>query len=141
MMDNNCVFCKIVEGELPSCKVYEDNNTLAFMDIGPIIKGHTLVIPKQHYNDVIATPPSVLQQIIVSAQKIAQAQMAALKADGINIVQANGKAAGQVVPHIHFHVIPRFNNDGHSWNWPPRSYKDSNEMQQFAECIKKEIPL
>ena len=140
-MENDCIFCKIVAGELPCCKVYEDAHTLAFMDIGPIIKGHTLVIPKEHYDPVTAVPPSVLQQVIISVQKIAQAQMDALKTDGINIVQANGKAAGQQVPHLHFHVIPRFNNDGHSWNWTPHSYTDSDEMQQFAERIKRASPL
>lgn len=139
MNNNDCIFCKIVAGELPSCKVYEDADTLAFMDIGPIIKGHTLVIPKKHYDPLTATPTAVLQQLIVSVQKIAQAQLAGLKTDGINIVQANGKAAGQVVPHVHFHVIPRFSDDGHSWNWTPRSYADPNEMDQVAERIRKAL--
>ena len=124
---------------MPCCKVYEDSDTMAFIDIGPIIKGHTLVIPKQHYDLVTETPADILQKLITSVQKVARAQITALKTDGINIIQANGKAAGQVVPHIHFHVIPRFNNDGHSRNWIPKSYADTNEMQQFANRIKKAL--
>lgn len=140
MSNTDCIFCKIIAGELPSCKVYEDAHTLAFIDIGPIIKGHTLVIPKEHYNRIADTPPAVLQQLIASVQKVAKAQFTALKADGVNVVQANGRAAGQVVPHIHFHVIPRFDNDGHHWNWAPRSYADPNEMEQIAKRIGKALP-
>lgn len=140
MSNTDCIFCKIVAGKLPSCKVYEDSSTLAFMDIGPIIKGHTLVIPKEHYDRIAWTPTDVLQQMIASVQRIARALADALKTDGVNIVQANGKAAGQVVPHIHFHVIPRFDNDGHSWNWTPCSYAEPNEMEEIAKRIRKALP-
>jgi len=132
----NCIFCKIIAGQIPSCKIYEDDDTLAFMDIGPIVKGHLLVVPKAHYAHLLETPAAILAKLIVIVQKIAGAQKKALRADGINIVQSNGRAAGQVVDHIHFHVIPRFASDGHHWNWNPQKYEDNNEMQKLGEKIK-----
>ena len=135
-MSANCIFCKIVAGEIPAAKVYEDVDVLAFMDIGPIIKGHTLVIPKQHFDPLTATPEPVLAKLMAVVKKIATAQMNGLKADGVNVVQANGTAAGQVVPHIHFHVIPRYATDGHRWNWAAKKYEDPAEMQQLATAIK-----
>lgn len=140
-MNTDCVFCKIVAGELPSSKVYEDSDTLAFMDIGPIVRGHTLVIPKEHLDPVTAAPPAVLQKLIVVVQQIARAQLRAFKADGINIMQSNGRAAGQVVPHLHFHVIPRFRNDGHHWNWQAHPYKNAEEMSELANQIKAELAV
>lgn len=135
-MNEACVFCKIVDGKLPACRIYEDADTLVFMDIGPIVKGHTLVIPKRHYDPITATPPEILQKLILVVQKVAQAQISGLKADGINVMQSNGRPAGQMVPHIHFHVIPRFQQDGHSWNWRPKKYDAPGEMQALAETIK-----
>ena len=134
-MVEDCVFCKIVAGELPATKIYEDDDTLAFMDIGPVVKGHTLVIPKEHYDPITATPPEVLQKLITVVQKVAKAQYEGLNADGINVSQANGAVAGQEVPHIHFHVIPRFTDDKHSWNWKAGSYDSPEEMQSMADGI------
>lgn len=135
-MSANCIFCKIVAGEIPSAKVYEDTDTLAFMDIGPIVKGHTLVIPKQHFDPITATPEPVLAKLVAVVKKIAQAQMNGLRAEGVNVMQMNGAAAGQVVPHIHFHVIPRFATDGHRWNWAAKKYDDPNEMKKLAATIQ-----
>jgi len=135
-MSANCIFCKIIAGEIPSTRVYEDPHVLAFMDIGPVIKGHTLVIPKQHVDPITAAPADVLARVMTVVQKIAQAQMNVLKADGVNILQANGAAAGQVVPHLHFHVVPRFKTDGHHWNWAAKKYDSIDEMKQLAEKIK-----
>ncbi len=134
-MNQDCVFCKIVAGAMPSVKIYEDDDVLSFMDIGPIIKGHALVIPKKHYDPLTETPLEVLAKLIAVVQKIARAQIKGLKADGINVIQSNGAAAGQVVPHIHFHVIPRFLTDGHSWNWKAKSYETQEEMKQLAAQI------
>jgi len=139
-MSTNCIFCRIVAGELPAVKVYEDADTLAFMDIGPIIKGHTLVIPKQHFDPVTATPEPVLAKLVAVVKKIAQAQMNGLQADGVNVLQMNGAAAGQVVPHIHFHVIPRFDADGHRWNWAAKKYADPDEMKQLATAMQAALP-
>ena len=135
-MSANCIFCKIVAGAIPATKVYEDADVLAFMDIGPIVKGHTLVIPKQHFDPLTATPEPVLAKLMAVVKKIAAAQMSGLKADGVNVMQANGAAAGQMVPHIHFHVIPRFATDGHRWNWAAKKYDDPAEAQQLAAAIK-----
>lgn len=136
MNDPDCLFCKIVAGSIPSIKLYEDNHVLSFLDIGPIIKGHALVIPKAHYNPLMDTPEDVLGRVIAVVRRIARAQTVGLEADGINVTQANGPCAGQVVKHIHFHVIPRFNRDGHHWNWNAKQYDNTAEMQQYAERIQ-----
>ena len=138
-MSSDCIFCKIAKGELPATKVYEDDDVLAFMDIGPVVKGHTLVIPKKHYDPITKTPPEVLHKLISVVQKIAQAQFDGLKADGINVAQANGDTAGQIIWHIHFHVIPRFKNDKHSWNWKAGKYDSSEEISAFASKISSRI--
>lgn len=138
-MSQDCIFCRIVRGEVPSTKVYEDDDVLAFMDIGPVVKGHTLVIPKAHHNPITETPIPVLQKLIAVVQRVARAQIEGLQADGVNVSQANGRTAGQVVPHIHFHVIPRFAADGHHWNWTPRQYDSNGEMGQFADHIRKAL--
>jgi len=130
------IFEKIVNREIPATIVYEDEETLAFMDIGPIIKGHTLVIPKTCYDSITETPDEVVAHLMVVAKRIAVAQMKALGADGVNIMQNNGKAAGQEVPHIHIHVIPRFTDDGHHWNWDAKSYESAEEMETLAEKIR-----
>lgn len=116
--------------------IYEDEDTLAFMDIGPIIKGHTLVIPKTCYDPVTETPDDVLSKLMLISKRIAAAQIKGLGADGVNIIQNNGRAAGQEVPHIHFHVIPRFENDGHHWNWASKKYDSPDEMEHIAVKIR-----
>jgi histidine triad (HIT) family protein len=139
-MSESCIFCKIVTGDVPCTKVYEDAESMAIMDIGPIIKGHTLVIPKAHYDPITRTPDAILQHLITIVRKIAAAQTEGLGASGVNITQANGASAGQVVPHIHFHVIPRFDDDGHSWNWNAREYDSPEEMEQVAGRIRQSLP-
>ena len=139
MSDTDCIFCKIIAGELPSTKIYEDDDILAFLDIGPIVKGHVLVIPKKHSEMIIDTDPEVLAKIMVIAKKVAKAQFDGMGADGVNIMQANGKVAGQVVSHIHFHVVPRFKDDNVDFNWQAESYHDSEKMADYAEKIKVEL--
>lgn len=137
---NSCIFCKIVAGEIPSIRVHEDADVLAFMDIGPLVKGHTLVIPKSHHNLISETPDDVLAKVIAVVRKVAHAQKVGLGADGVNIHQANGAAAGQVVPHLHFHVVPRFHHDGHHWNWTPHPYADLSEASALASRIQSALP-
>lgn len=137
---NNCIFCRIVRGEIPATTLYEDDEVLAFMDIGPIIKGHALVIPKQHHDPLTALPSDLLGRVMAVVQTIARAQVEGLRADGFNVHQTNGAAAGQVVPHVHFHVIPRFAGDGHSWNWRAGSYSGPDEMKQVADRIRSALP-
>ncbi len=141
MNDSDCIFCKIVAGDLPCARVYEDDDVLAFMDIGPIIKGHTLVIPKAHVDPLTNVPDELLTRLILVVRKVAGAQMKGLDAAGINVTQANGAVAGQVVPHLHFHVIPRFENDKHHWNWNAKSYDTAEEMQNIAAQIRSGLPL
>jgi histidine triad (HIT) family protein len=136
---NNCIFCKIIKKEIPATVVFEDDDVLAFMDIGPIIKGHTLVIPKNHYDPITETPDDILAKLHITAKKIATAQMNAFGADGVNIMQNNGKASGQEVEHIHVHVIPRFDDDGHQWNWNVKKYDDFDEMNELADKLRNQI--
>ncbi len=141
MRSSDCIFCKIVAGDLPCTRVYEDDDVLAFMDIGPIIKGHTLVIPKVHVDPLTSVPDELLSRLILMVRRIAGALMKGLDADGINVTQANGAVAGQVVPHLHFHVIPRFENDKHHWNWNATSYDTTEEMESVAAQIRSGLPL
>jgi histidine triad (HIT) family protein len=135
----DCIFCKIVAGEIPSCRVYEDEYTLAFMDIAPIVKGHTLVIPRKHYDPLVETPTDILAACMKTVRIVMKAQMQSLHIDGANVHQANGAAAGQVVPHLHFHVIPRFENDNHHWNWKAGAYDTPEEMQTMSARIANSI--
>lgn len=134
-----CIFCRIIAGSIPAERVYEDDDVLVIMDIGPIIKGHLLVLPKVHYDPVSATPDEVLSRLHLTAKRMARAQMNGLGADGVNIIQNNGAAAGQEVPHIHIHVIPRFDHDGHHWNWNAKRYEDMSEMERLAEKMRQEL--
>jgi histidine triad (HIT) family protein len=113
----DCVFCKIRDGQIPSIKIYEDDRTLAFMDINPLNAGHCLVIPRAHAATLFEAEPVDLQAAITAAQKVARALREALAPDGLNMLQANGAAAFQSVPHFHLHLIPRWNNDGKGFDW------------------------
>ena len=140
-MMSDCIFCKIIAGEIPATVIHDDEEVLVFMDIGPIIKGHALVVSKQHFDPVTATPDDIVAKLHVAAKRVAEAQMNGLGADGVNIMQNNGSAAGQEVPHIHVHVIPRFNDDGHYWNWNARKYNNLDEMSELAEKLRQQIPV
>lgn len=104
----NCIFCAIVAGEIPSFKVYEDDLVLAYLDINPFTKGHTLVIPKTHSANLLETDDETLAAVILRVKKIAAHLKEKLGADGFNILQNNGEAAGQTVHHLHFHIVPRY---------------------------------
>lgn len=106
-MKNDCIFCAIAAGEIPSFKVYEDDVVLAYLDINPFSRGHTLVIPKAHTEGLLDTPDETLAAVISRVRKIAAHVKEALPCDGFNILQNNGEAAGQTVKHVHFHIVPR----------------------------------
>ena len=108
---NDCIFCKIVRGDIPCHKVYEDDDVLAFLDISQTTKGHTLVISKEHFRNLLYVPKDILAKVMGAAQKIAQAQVASLGAKGVNIINNTNEVAGQTVMHFHFHVIPRYSNE------------------------------
>jgi histidine triad (HIT) family protein len=116
-MSGECVFCKIRDGAIPSKKIYEDDATLAFMDINPVNTGHCLVVTKRHAATIWDADAADLQAAIATAQKIAIALVAAVKPDGLNMLQANGAAAFQSVPHFHLHLIPRWVRDGKGFDW------------------------
>jgi histidine triad (HIT) family protein len=107
-MSKPCIFCQIAEGSLPSHRIYEDMDVLAFLDIQQTTSGHTIVIPKQHYDHFLSTPKHVMNQVMNVAQRIGQAQMQTLEAKGVNLLSNVLKAAGQSVFHFHVHVIPRY---------------------------------
>ncbi len=135
-----CVFCSIVAGKIPSKRVYEDESTLAFLDINPRNPGHTLVIPKKHYEAVWDMPDSELGKLFQTIKKIAISSKKTTNADGVSIAQSNGRAAGQLVPHVHFHVIPRFSNEGPvglEGILPAKKFDDGT-MDKIAEAIKTE---
>lgn len=136
-MANDCVFCKIVRGELPSYKVYETDEVLAFLDIHPVNAGHTLVIPKHHATNIFDIDPKDWAAISEAARLVAIAIEKGLHADGVNIAMNNREHAGQVVPHPHLHVIPRFTGDGIKL-MPQRNYFDG-EAEAAAEKIKSAI--
>ena len=110
-MKNDCIFCAIAEGEIPSFKVYEDELVLAYLDINPFSKGHTLVIPKRHSQGLLDTDDATLAAIIARVKKVAAHITAKLGCDGFNVLQNNGEAAGQTVRHVHFHIVPRWQGD------------------------------
>ena len=133
----DCLFCKIVAGTIPSSKIYEDDELLAFLDINPINPGHTLVIPKKHYVDFLDMPESLTGTLFSRSQKIAKAVIAGVGAEGFNIGMNNRKVGGQVVFHAHVHIMPWFANDGHSL-WPGKPYGEG-EREQVQEKIVLQI--
>jgi histidine triad (HIT) family protein len=135
---DGCVFCKMVDGEIPVTKVYEDDAVLAFLDIGPISDGHTLVIAKQHCAMLHECAPEVLAEVSARLGRIAEAVMAAMDADGYNVLSNNGVAAGQVVEHLHFHVIPRKVGDRVFTQWPSYKYK-KEQMEGIAGRIRSHL--
>ena len=137
-MEKDCLFCKIISGEIPSAKVYEDEYSFAFLDINPINPGHTLLVPKRHFANLYETSDETLKELTPIIKKLAIAVKKAVSADGINIGMNNDPAAGQLVFHAHFHIIPRHLEDGFRHWRGKRAYKDG-EINQVAEKIKASL--
>lgn len=112
MKQDNCIFCKIAAGEIPSHTLYEDEQFKVILDVSPATKGHALIIPKQHYADMYELPEDTAAEVIKLARKMMKTMTDKLKCDGFNIIQNNGKVAGQTVFHFHMHLIPRYKDDG-----------------------------
>lgn len=134
----NCLFCKIVAGEIPAQKVYEDAGTIAFLDIKPVNPGHTLVIPKEHYANIFETPDSVTSEMLKTVKKIAHGIQKGLGIEHINITMNNGIHAGQSVFHAHIHLIPRHEGDGHR-AWHGTHAYTEGEALEIVEKIKKAL--
>ena len=134
-MKNNCVFCAIAAGEIPSFKIYEDEVVLAYLDINPFTEGHTLVIPKAHSEGLLDTDEATLGEVIARVKKVAAHLKATLPCDGFNILQNNGEAAGQTVKHLHFHIVPRYGNE-------PIAFEshagDMEKLRQLGERLRIE---
>lgn len=128
---SDCVFCKILKGEIPSCKIYEDDHAIVFLDIAPFEKGHVLVVPKIHARQITDLPVEEFRPLLEVVQKTAKALKGKLPCDGINILQNNGACAMQTVPHVHIHLIPRWNT-GKELNWTPGTYDSMDEMKALA---------
>lgn len=139
---NNCIFCKIIKGELPSSKIYENDMLLAFLDIQPVNKGHVLIIPKQHKILIAELDNKILGDMISLANKINQAiRKSDIKSEGINLFLADGEAAGQEVFHVHLHIIPRFKKDGFGFIFP-ENYKNKPprvELDLISQQIKSHL--
>jgi histidine triad (HIT) family protein len=136
-MTDTCIFCKIINKDIPADIVFEDDLVVAFLDIKPVSRGHVLVVPKKHTADVLSATDDVLIDLMPKVKKIAQALVKTVGADGINISANNGAASGQIIFHLHFHLIPRFNND-HLPPWP-HADSETKTRKDLAEKIKENL--
>lgn len=139
MRVDNCIFCKILADEIPSAVVYEDEQFRAILDVNPAARGHVIILPKNHAADLFEFPDEEASAIFVVAKKIAGAVKKAYHCDGVNILQNNGKAAGQSVFHLHVHVIPRFEGDTEHVNIGWRPGETPEDLQTIAEEIKANL--
>ena len=138
MNTDECLFCKMVAGQIPVAKIYEDDLVFSFLDIGPISDGHTLVIPKEHCEKLHTCPPELLAQVALRIGKIAGAVIKAMNVDGYNVLCNNGKVAGQHIDHLHFHIIPRKAGDGVFDRWPSYKYVDG-QIDKIAISIREKL--
>ena len=121
---NNCIFCKIANGEIPAATLYEDDEFRVILDLGPASKGHALILPKVHVKNIYELPDELAGKVLVLAKKMATAMTEALECDGFNILQNNGETAGQTVFHFHMHLIPRYKEDNVKLTWVPGKLTD-----------------
>ncbi|XOB65648.1 HIT family protein [Deferribacteres bacterium DY0037] len=135
----DCIFCKILAGEIPCSKVYEDTLFIAFLDINPVHKGHILVVPKRHFVNMLDTPDLEAEAIYKVTRDLSKALIEATGCDGVNLVQNNNAAAGQEVFHSHLHIIPRYENDGLKFASVKKEYDSIEEVSDMAERIKASL--
>ncbi|WP_430787809.1 HIT family protein [Virgibacillus flavescens] len=141
MSKEDCIFCKIIDGDIPSAKVYEDDYVYAFLDISQVTKGHTLIIPKTHTKNIYETPEDVASEFFARVPKVANAIKKTYNPIGMNLLNNNEKPADQSVFHLHIHLIPRYGeNDGYAAKWQPHSDDYTNEdLQEIAKQIHASI--
>jgi len=132
-MKEECIFCKIIRGELPSCKLYEDKESLAFLDINPVNYGHVLLIPKKHYKMMFDVPDGLLAEMFIKTKELMQVIKDAMDADYVSV-----SVVGVDVPHFHIHVIPRYHDDGMSDFWPTKKYEEG-KIEEIARKIRNSI--
>lgn len=133
MRDDNCIFCKIANGEIPSATIYEDEDFRAILDLGPASKGHALLLPKEHYADLFALPDETAEKVLPVARKIVSRMKDVLGCDGYNLVQNNGECAGQTVFHFHMHMIPRYKDDKVGLGWKMGELSDADRDEILAK--------
>lgn len=134
----NCIFCKIIAGDIPSSVIYEDEDFKVIMDISPASKGHAIILPKKHFANLFELDDYVAKKMLIVTRKVAIAMKEELGCDGINLLQNNGEAAGQTVFHIHFHLIPRYKDDKVRLTWESGKYEDG-EALELAKKIASRI--
>ena len=134
MMKEDCIFCKIANGQIPSKTLYEDENFRVILDLGPATEGHALILPKAHAANLFELSEEQASKVLLVAQKMAVRMKEKLGCDGLNLVQNNGEAAGQTVSHFHIHLIPRYTNDGQNINWVPGS-PSQEELEAVCQKI------
>lgn len=135
MKDSNCIFCKLANGEFPTNSIYEDDDFNVILDNGPATKGHCLILPKEHYANLFELPEDTAAKAMKLAKRLSAKLVDKLSADGLNLVQNNGEAAGQTVNHFHLHLIPRYKDDGQHILWNPTSPK-ADELKALCDSLK-----
>lgn len=138
MNKDDCIFCKIANGEIPSATVYEDSICRVILDVNPANKGHALIIPKEHFDNIYSMDAETAAKIFTIATEVAKAQKAELNPDGLNILQNNGEAAGQTVFHFHMHLVPRYIRDNVTMTWIPGK-ADTEELSALSKALRKRI--
>ena len=137
-MKDDCIFCKIAAGQIPSAALYEDEDFRVILDLGPATRGHALILPKEHYADLCEMDDAAAAKVLPLAKKMGVAMKKALGCAGFNLVQNNGEAAGQTVRHFHVHIIPRYENGPKIVVWEPGEL-DDNDKEQLLEAVKAEL--
>lgn len=135
-MIHPCLFCSIIKYKMPAIIIYEDKDFVALMDKYPINPGHSLVIPRSHHESLFSMTPSEVGNLYSTVSTISRAIMSALNADGFNIGQNNGRAANQIIPHVHVHIIPRYADDSREGTWPSRRIGNIEQLKSTAQKIK-----
>ena len=135
---DNCIFCKIANGEIPAATLYEDENFRVILDLGPASKGHALILPKSHAANIYELSDEMAAKAMILAKKMATVMTAALKCDGFNIVQNNGECAGQTVFHFHMHLIPRYKGDQVGITWKPGELSDADKEEILLK-VKEQL--
>lgn len=138
MNKDDCIFCRIANGEIPSATVYEDSVCRVILDVNPANKGHALIIPKEHFDNIYSIDAETAAKIFTIATEVAKAQKAELNPDGLNILQNNGEAAGQTVFHFHMHLVPRYIKDNVTMTWIPGK-ADTEELSTLSKALRKRI--
>ena len=135
---SDCVFCRILKGEIPAQKVHEDDRAVALLDINPVAPGHTLVLPRAHHETWTDLPPELASHLALVAQTVARAVVKAQGAQGFNLLMNNHRCSGQAIPHAHFHVIPRKTDDGVKYGWPTKPAV-GEELAKTAERVRQAL--